>query len=239
MQKLLISTLIFLLIASNLLMIEAASAQSNPEPSVPEFTLRLVRASYNLVNSFTGVVQQVANNTIEVTIKNQPFTPYFDTSGRINTSLHYNIQVKGHFADDWTNVYSSYNYSDPWTPRIYTFYDYPIQSNSEYTTLSIPANYPDDSMVDFRVQAIIADVSEILLPKFSFDFGMRYHGPDDYEREIAWENVFPSSWSDTQTISLADGSVSDSTTSTILELSSLAIIALIFIALVKLVRKRK
>jgi hypothetical protein len=47
------------------------------KPSVPEFTVKFVNASYSVTttNPYTGVneIQQISNNSIEVKINNQPF----------------------------------------------------------------------------------------------------------------------------------------------------------------------
>jgi hypothetical protein len=52
---------------------ETAYAQST-KPSAPEFTVRLIHASYNVVNPQTGVSRQIDNSSIEFKIKNQSFT---------------------------------------------------------------------------------------------------------------------------------------------------------------------
>jgi hypothetical protein len=242
----LILTLIVAMSCLTLLTVKPVNAQTIPKPSVPEFSLKYVKASYIKVDQYTGASKEVDNSTIEVTIKNQPFSPQFYTSANTNTSLFYNIQVKGHYADNWTEVYNSYNYSYPLGTTVYTFYDYPVQSNSEYTTLSLPANYPANSKVDFRLQAIIANETEILIPNFLPDNGQRYHPPSDYTQEVVWTTVFPSDWSNIETLNLADGSVSTTSsaptsTPTVPEFPALAIFPLFVIVLsvAVILRQRK
>jgi hypothetical protein len=181
-----------ILVAFGLLLVPLANAQSAPKPSVPEFT-----------------VQIADDNLIEVTIKNQPFTrpqPY------INTSLFYNVQVKDEYTDNWNDVYSSHTfscYSPGWNNNnTVTWYDYPIQSNSDYTILSFPVTFPVGDTIDFRVQAVIANVTEVMIPQFLPDYGLRYHGPDEYIVKPAWSTLYPSDWSNTQTISIHTGATS-------------------------------
>ena len=78
--------LLALLALSNLVMVGSVFAQSIPTPSVPEFSLRFVDASYDVpttytIDDYTGQNithpgYHVENRTIEVRIKNQPFTSY-------------------------------------------------------------------------------------------------------------------------------------------------------------------
>ena len=202
--------LVVILAVSSLIMVESANAQSIPKPAIPEFSLRFVNVSYSVIDQYTGQSGQVDNSTIELTIKNQPFTTINDKVDATNTSLYYNIQVKGHYTNDWTEVYNSHNGSYPPYIANYVWYDYPIQSNSEYTTLSLSANYPANSKVDFRVQAIIANVTDLLLPNFLPDGGLRYHSDADYHHQLAWTAMSLSDWSPPQTLTIADGSTSSS-----------------------------
>jgi hypothetical protein len=69
----------------SLLAVKPATAQSIPKPSVPEFTLSYSDKSYSVpptydIDPYTGksIITQdgyyVKNASVEVTIKNQPFT---------------------------------------------------------------------------------------------------------------------------------------------------------------------
>jgi hypothetical protein len=62
--------------------------------------------------------------TLDMTIKNQPFVPYYNASGGWNIEFYYNIRIKGHYTEDWVELYRS---SD----------GYPTQSDSEYTVISL------------------------------------------------------------------------------------------------------
>jgi hypothetical protein len=118
-------------------------------PSTPEFSLQYADHSYDVpqtykTDPYTGktVVNQsgyrVTNQTIDVTITNQPFTSGVQ-NGNV-TALYYNVEHKGHF-EDWPTDSSSYDY---------------VNSNIQASTLSstlvsYPLQYwniPAGGMVD-------------------------------------------------------------------------------------------
>jgi hypothetical protein len=114
----------------SLLSVKPANAQTSVTPSVPEFTVKFIDRSYKAapsssINPYTG--QQVTteghyveNRTIELTIKNQPFTSYIQ-SGE-NISFYYNVREKGPYEENWTNIYTVDNY-------------FTAKSNTDYTAL--------------------------------------------------------------------------------------------------------
>jgi len=112
-----------------------------PKPSVPQFTVKFVNASYSITTTdpYTGVseTQQISNNSIQVTINNQPF----DHS---NNQIYYNIRIKPHFADNWTDVYpvrnrtSSYNGDGTFSYAQYINDDSTPQSELSYTIITFP-----------------------------------------------------------------------------------------------------
>jgi len=95
MKKSIASILILVLVASSIIMIQNASAQSIPKPSVPEFSVTIADHSYNIpektdsyTNPYTNKTSitttpghRVTNKSIEVSIKNQAFTPFTDENG--------------------------------------------------------------------------------------------------------------------------------------------------------------
>jgi hypothetical protein len=152
--------LIIAMATSSVLLIESASAQSTPKPSVPEFTVQLTDHSYDVPTSYstdeyTGKTithegYHVENKTLDVIIKNQQFGQYTDNSGN-TTSLYYKIREKGHFGDNWKYYPTSDSYK---------------ASGTAYTTISFFTSYtpyqesntiyaPTDSQIDFQVQAQI------------------------------------------------------------------------------------
>ena len=125
----------------------------------------------------------MANETIEVTIKNQEFTPY-SIDNQHTIYLFYNVSYKGHYGGEWTYYPSgSYGRHSTAATRIY-------QSNSDYTVVSFSA--PSEGEMDFRVQAQIGYYTEsklyIIVPGAPFS-EYTFHG------EV-------SGWSNTQTITI-------------------------------------
>ncbi len=156
---------VVILAVSSLIAISPAFAQSIPKPSVPQFTAKLVDLSYNAptttsTNQYTGQTitnqgHRVENRTIQITIKNQPFTSYI--SNGQNISFYLNVREKGHYEteDNWINIYTADNH-------------YTSESNVDYTTLtysldqSIPPwlnnNILSGGQLDFQVEALIGYV---------------------------------------------------------------------------------
>jgi hypothetical protein len=162
-----------------------------PTPSVPEFTVQLVGPSvdvpttYSLNQSSGQIVAQIGYtneySALNITMKNQPFTPYLsDYYGNI-IQLMYNVRIKPHNGDNWVEVYSPYN-------------AYPIQSNSDYTTISISIEGQMDSPLgaiagtksDIQVEALIGYIHVVVI---GFSTPWVFNGTE-------------SSWSNTQTLSI-------------------------------------
>ena len=164
-----------------------------PKPSVPEFTVKLVDNSYDVPDKTTTEIDQytgkevvttipgyhVENKSIEITIKNQPLSPYTDADG-YEGKLYYNVRVKGHFGEEWTTPIP-FQRHDP-VSRI------PVYSSSGYTVVTCSANYPTDSHLDFQVEAFT---------------GYYYYEPDPYHvfgMTSGFKVDKTSGWSSTQTI---------------------------------------
>jgi hypothetical protein len=175
---------------SSLVMVGSVFAQSIPTPSVPEFSLRFVDASYDVpttytIDDYTGQNithpgYHVENRTIEVRIKNQPFTSYESNGQIINCYL--NVRIKGSYAENWTTIYG---------PGL----GYLTQSKSDYTQVSYSLDeyeYPfwdnlnEGGTVDFQVEALIGSVHR--------DASIPW-APWVFEGEV-------SGWSNTQTITI-------------------------------------
>lgn len=174
MHKCVVLLLLMCLTTSSLLVftVTPVSAQAGYKPSVPQISsVKLVDSSYDVPPSTTITVDQytgkettttkpgyhVNQKSIEVTIKNQPFTPYTGkppyTGGdevEKEFNLYYTIEVKGHFGEYWQQFGESFV----------------IQSNSGYTVVSSAVigqgtsqvNVIDcdvGSRLDFRVRACI------------------------------------------------------------------------------------
>jgi hypothetical protein len=218
--KFTILLLIATLETSSLLSVQAYTVDSITKPSIPEFTVKVVAYPYDVPPKTTSTIDQytgkettttqpgyhVENKSIEIAIKNQPFTPYTFTAltgynhetgesysyvRNVTVNFYYNIQVKGHFGYeyDWKSVGSGeFSYSEG--PKSNA------QLNSEYTVISIKADYPNGTKLDFRVQTLIGYY--VAYGRNVVIFGYDFYGQE-------------SDWSKIQTLNLADGSVSIST----------------------------
>jgi hypothetical protein len=146
--KPLTSLLIVLLLSSLfVLTITPTNVWAVSKPSVPQFNVQIINRPYDVppissTNPYTGEIttqpgHRVDNNkSIEVSIKNQRFTPYTANVNEYN--LYYRVEYKGHFEERWQ------------------LFDDPYQSNSQYTVVSkMLSDYPSGTQLDFRVQAII------------------------------------------------------------------------------------
>ena len=127
-SKLVSQLLIVFLILSSLTMVGFAFAQSLPKPSVPEFTAKIVA------------------NTLEVTIKNQPLSPYENGS---YPSLYFMFKYKDH------NERIGFEYYDP----VYfvlpsTYGGYYKASDSDFTVVSLSLEGRDFPSEQIDVQAI-------------------------------------------------------------------------------------
>ncbi|MGB9853452.1 MAG: hypothetical protein ACPLRY_01390 [Candidatus Bathyarchaeales archaeon] len=145
-----------------------ATSASMPKPTVPVFTVKFVNASYSVTstNPYTGLSETklINNNSIEVTIKNQPF----DYPGY---QIYYNIRVKPHFAENWTEIYpvrnmtSSYNGDGTFSYALYINPDSPPQSKSSFTVITFP----------------VVPTQLYGAPDYSYDIQRYYSGAEDQE----------------------------------------------------------
>jgi hypothetical protein len=259
--------LVVILATSSLMMVEPAFAQTPtsspvpiPKPSIPEFSVKFIDLSYttpttysidpNTGQNVTYLGSYVANKTFEVTIKNQPFAPYFipylDTGRGWYISLHYNIRIKAHNEENWTNLYLREDIP-------YLSENVPSKSASEYTVLSYNSyqpisentyimggkkiDFPPGSQVDFQVEALAGYIQRTSNPNPTSQLDM-------YPYVFTGES---SGWGSTQTVAIPETSTSTSPkpnptpTPTVPEFSLLVVIPLIIgvFAIVVIFRHRK
>lgn len=192
--------------------VELASA-TVPKPSVPEFTVALVDASYDVpttysIDPYTGKQvahggYHVARRAIEVKIKNQLFTPFTDSDGH-EIKFYYNIRIKGHY-EEWGSVAVIYNYGQM-----------PRQSNSEYTVISYNSSSTGRYSFDLTSVSRTLEVS----PNGEVDFQVKALVGHPSEGNIYFPTIFSgeeSDWSATQTVTippLGSSSPSNSSSST-------------------------
>ena len=192
---------VFVLSASAVLMVFPSGVLA-ATPSVPEFTVAYVDHSYDVpvtywttTDPYTGVQvthssggEHVDNRTIDVTIKNQPFTPYKNpsTSNQI-VNMYYNIRSKGHF-EDWNSANSGHGQSG-------------LQASTSATTaVSFNIGYwnvPQGGQIDFQVQSVLSYVN-------STYSGSCFTGSQTIV-------VGQSGWSDTETLTIGNPTPSSPT----------------------------
>lgn len=161
------------------------------KPSVPEFSVKLVEGPYDVPSSyvisasgqnFTVPGVHIDRRAVVITIKNQPFTPYYDANSGWNISFYYNARMKLHSAENWTTLNSAE--------------DLPLRTDSEYTTLVItpdPSSYPIGAQVDFQVIAMEGFVHRVAAIIRSGDYSIFY--PYVFTGQT-------SDWSSTQTVTI-------------------------------------
>jgi hypothetical protein len=199
-----------------ILTVDPANAQTIPKPSVPEFILKFVDASYDVPITYTtdpytgqNITHQgyhVNNTILLIAIQNQPLVYQFNGNESFGSeSFYYNIQVKGHYAENWTQLYLNDELPMP-------------------NVSSIGITVPFDGKEDFRVQAMIGYFHKIAVP-FS---GWVFDGQT-------------SDWSTTQTIAIPTSLSSPNPTPTIPELSWFVIVPLLvgLFAMTVILRHRK
>jgi len=183
------------------IVITPTTAQATSKPAVPQFSVQLIDYSYDIppvytTNPYTGEPitnegYHVVNKTLEVTIKNQPFTPYTDENNRLH-KLRYRIQYKGYFEENWG------------TFPLFKSEQYIIPSDSEYTTVYSSSGIIYDlnrletgSKLDFRVEAVDGHM-ETLTSTYGMPIG------EMFVADVS------SGWSGIQTIIISDEPVSSS-----------------------------
>ena len=204
-RKACLTILVFAFFVSFIVVTVAHAQIATPAPPVPEFTLKLTDHSYDISSSTTTTIDpytgkqtvttnpgyHVQNMSIEVTIKNQQFTPYsIDNQQMI--CLFYNVSFKGHYAGVWSYYPSGIYGRD--SDSVVSI----VQSASDYTV--IPFAAPTEGQMDFRVQAQIGyyNVSQLFVP---------VPGAPFYVYKFIGE---VSGWSSTQTITIPETSTTTS-----------------------------
>jgi hypothetical protein len=128
----------------------------------------------------------VTNKSIELTIKNQPFTPYVfrDEAGVHEIYLRYQIGYKGHFGENWQ--YTEDSPDDPSSD--YTVILFGIEWDKSNYGVVLQGLSSGDK-VDFQVQAKLGYSSLLEGHDFMDPNGWVFHGET-------------SDWSSTQTITI-------------------------------------
>ena len=158
--------------------VQASDVTDIPKPSIPEFTVDFGIYSYDVpttysIDPFTGenLTHQgyhVQSKTIDVKIKNQPFVPYYDAERGWNINLYYNIRIKGHFSEEWLELYrASDQYPRP-SDSTHTTFSYVLEESGDSKLGTKLIEFPEGAVVDFQVEAMIGyvnrDVSAFMAP---------------------------------------------------------------------------
>ncbi len=213
----------------SLLMVRPTSAQTVPSPTVPQFAVKYVQASYTSKDPYTGASEQVDNSTIQVSIQNQPLNSFYSSG---TYSLYFNIRTKGHFEEDnWTIQNQNVTIFSDASGYFLVLGIKP--SDSAYTTISYPTYYPSNSQVDFQVQAVVYILTENFYGNHPFgapnpQTGTYYQQPEEFET---------TNWSNTQTVTISE--ITNSPTPTVPEFPWLTILPLLLAIPIVLVTARK
>jgi hypothetical protein len=187
--------LIALLTLSNLMIVGSTFAQSTSEPYVPDFTAKAFAT------------------TLEVTIKNQPLTPYENGS---YPSLYYMFRFKDH-----NESIGFWDYDPPYFVLPSTYGGYYKASDSELTVVSLSLenyNFPSGH-IDIQALALV---------------GNQYPTNMQNGTVYGFDGVI-SGWSSTQTLTISQNPPS----STELIVIVVAIVAAVIVVLLGYFKKRK
>lgn len=184
--------LVFVLTTS--VLITGGLVSATDKLSVPEFTLEYVVTPVNSppttwINVYTGKNESLfpsysgETQSVEIKVKNQPFSPNIDTDGNI-VNVYYNVSLKGHYSNIWSQ------YPDSTSENLFN------ASNTDITVITIPLgnypNIPNGGELDFRLEALIGHYNYNQAPS-----GTEY---------VTGFSVFESSdWSKAQTVTIGDG----------------------------------
>ena len=203
--------LVAILALSSLLVIGSSSAQSIPKPSIPEFTATYVDHSYDVpptygTDQYTGKTivtkdgEHIDNRTVEITIKNQPFTSFNDSDGNM-IDCFYDVRYKGSYKETWTTMFANQTLvSGIEAVNPYSKYGYAIQDySSQYTTViyKLSGQVPTNGQMDFQVESLEGYTLETYYDAHIY---FTYYGFSFYGQESGWSN--------TQTVTIGETSVS-------------------------------
>jgi hypothetical protein len=192
--------LIVAILSLTILSVKPAYAQSITKPSIPEFTARYVDHSYDVpptygTDQYTGrtVVtkegEHINNRTVEITIKNQLFTPFNDSDGNM-INRFYDVRYKGSYTETWTTLFANQTQvAGIGAPNPYTKYGYAVQDySSQYTTViyQLTGQVPTYGQMDFQVEALEGYTYESY---YDAHFYYVYYKFTFYGQESGWSNT--------------------------------------------------
>jgi hypothetical protein len=169
-----------------------------PKPSIPEFTVNVVDDSYDVapttsVDAYTGEISTIPDRHvtayhIELSIKNQLFNY---SLGDTVYYLRYIVEVKGHFEDDWTQIYPSSEYLGASLRSL----------DSKTTNITYASDFFPNSQIDFRLRAESYYYIIIEVPKYPM-LGPQFANATEPVNIVEVDKT--SDWSPTQTAKIPD-----------------------------------
>ncbi len=268
MRKIIALVLILTVITSSAV-IGNSFAQAVPKPSAPTFTATLIDRSYDVpatssVDPYTGETinhpaHRVENYTIDLVIKNQPFTPTQVLGENRKTEFVYNIQAKGHYSTYWISLYGAAGEGPKradaeYTKISYLLSIYPsapdklnLQSDNLRGNINSIYGIPQDSELDFKVEALVGygtRTQEIISQHFEVLENATSSTQTVKLPIIAANNAASSSPAQTQTMPTINTGAHPPTfqgltLGEVIIISILSIIAVLLVILITVLRKRK
>lgn len=191
------SIALILLLAISIPLSTSASAFGQTKLSIPEFTITIANHTSDTpttysTDPYTG--ETVTNpsvhyewQTLDFRIKNQPYTTNDSTK-----ELMYSIRYKGHFSNDWDTVTREMiqKYTSDFTEISFVLNG--LSKQIALAASGTTMHFPNNSIVDFQVKALIGYPNSSPVLGFFFDFT---------DEESSWSNIHTINFTDgTETI---------------------------------------
>jgi hypothetical protein len=192
--------LVATLAVSSLMIVESASAQSIPKPSVPKFSLQYNDGSYDVpttqtTDPYTGQIITHQGYHVNLTV----FEMVIQNQLNPTNNLYYDVQVKGHYSSQWVSLFDLSEYlprqdssSQQTILRIGQLSEDGLSLVGSHKSITIPSGGKED----IRVQALVGSIGRNASAPFA---AYTFYGTE-------------SDWSNTQTITAPGTSTSTSPT---------------------------
>lgn len=179
LATLIVVPLIAMLLLCTFVALDVNASTHVPTPETPQVTVKVLKDP----------------GLVELSIKKQIFSPPYGD----DYIVHYNVRVKGHDEQNWTELY--YSFSD----------QCPTKSDSAITTISYGGDYvKSKGPVDFQVRAIFGDYYSYYTQNVFFC------GPWRGDYYV----VSMSGWSKIQTVTLVNTTISPTITPSVTPVST-------------------
>lgn len=203
-----ILSLLLVTILLGLAAVETQAESTLDNLPMPEFTVKLASHPYDVpttytIDEYTGQKItnpgfHVENQSIEVWIRNNLLLPSYCDGEK--AQYYYDVRVKGHFGENWNKLYL-------YAPEGYDSGNLPPQSSSDYTILALPADYPYNAQLDFQVQTLLWQYTQIWIVEHPMMSGPDAAKLGHCEPRLTLGGT--SDWSKTQTLALISETPSD------------------------------